>query len=395
MKFMSLAAALSLCSLFVNFDPAKAADLDAALAKVRAVSAKGEGHPGAVAALKDLKETSTKDLLKILAAMDGTNPVACNWLRSVAEAAVERGTAQSQPMPVKELEAFLADHSHSPLARRFAYELVASVDPAAEARLIPGCINDESTELRRDAVSLLLKGAEAAEKAGDNPEALRINFEAYTAARLPDQVKAIAEKLTKLGKPVDVAQHFGLIQNWQIIGPFDHTDSKAFDTAYPPEKEVDLKAKLAGKKGDVAWVPVITKKPDAVVDLNEVIGKEKFAIAYAFNEFTSDKDQDIEIRYGCINGSKVWVNGELVSANEVYHASQEIDQYRAKTKLKKGKNQILVKICQNDQKEQWAQDWTFLLRVCDRLGTAVLSTDRPAVTIEVPPPAPIPGAPAK
>ena len=386
---------LCLCGLLVGLTSVTAADIDSALAKVRAVSAKGGGHPEAVSALKDLKETSTKDLMKILAAMDGSNLVACNWLRSVAEAAVERGAAQGQAMPVKELESFLVEPSHSPFGRRFAYELVASVDPSAEARLIPGCINDESIELRRDAVSLLLKSAEAAEKAGDNNEAVRIQMEAYTAARLPDQVKSIAEKLTKLGKPVDIAQHFGLIQNWQIIGPFDHTDSKHFDTAYPPEKEIDLLAKVAGKKGEVAWTPLITKKPDGVVDLNEVLGKEKFAIAYALNEFVSDKDQDVEIRYGSINGSKVWVNGELVSANEVYHASQEIDQYRGKAKLKKGKNQILVKICQNDQKEQWAQDWTFLLRVCDRLGTAVLSTDRPAVKIETPPPAPVPGAPAK
>ena len=27
---------------------------------------------------------------------------------------------------------------------------------------------------------------------------------------------------------------------WHIIGPFDNTGNKGFDTAYPPEKEIDL-----------------------------------------------------------------------------------------------------------------------------------------------------------
>ena len=55
-----------------------------------------------------------------------------------------------------------------------------------------------------------------------------------------------------------------------------------------------------------------------------------------------------------------------------------MDQYRGTGRLKKGVNQILVKVAQNEQDEQWAQDWEFQLRVCDELGTGLLSTDRPA-----------------
>lgn len=390
MKFYSQTAMVGLCVLCLGAVSTNANDVRSALAKVRSVGAKGEGHQAAIEALKDLKSTSTKDLLTILSAMDGANKIAANWLRSVAEAAVERGAAEGQALPVKELEAFLTDRKHSPLGRRFAYELIASVDPTAEARLIPGCLDDESMELRRDAVLLLLKRADEAEKAGNTSEVVKITTEAYEAARQPEQVKSIAEKLGKLGKEVDVAKHFGLVQNWQIIGPFDHTDNKAFDVAYAPEKEIDLSKKVMGKKGEVGWTPVVTKKQDGMVDVNEVLGKEKFAIAYAYNEFESDKDQEVEIRYGCMNGSKVFVNREQIAANEVYHTGYEVDQYRAKAKLKKGKNQILVKVCQNNQTEQWAQDWTFLLRVCDNLGTAVLSLNRPEVKMEAPPAPPMP-----
>jgi hypothetical protein len=39
--------------------------------------------------------------------------------------------------------------------------------------------------------------------------------------------------------------------------------------------------------------------------------------------------------------------------------------------LKVGRNEILVKVCQNEQKEDWAQLWSFQLRVCDNLGGAI------------------------
>ena len=54
------------------------------------------------------------------------------------------------------------------------------------------------------------------------------------------------------------------------------------------------------------------------------------------------------------------------------------DSYPKKpTELRPGKNVILLKLAQNEQKEPWAQGWAFQLRVCDSTGGAVLSTTRP------------------
>ena len=92
---------------------------------------------------------------------------------------------------------------------------------------------------------------------------------------------------------------------------------------------------------------------------------------YAVTEFVSMKAQDVELRLESKNAHKIWVNGELVMENEVYHSGGGFDQYISKDSLKSGTNQILMKICQNEQTESWAQDWAFKLRVCDSLGTAV------------------------
>jgi hypothetical protein len=49
-----------------------------------------------------------------------------------------------------------------------------------------------------------------------------------------------------------------------------------------------------------------------------------------------------------------------------------MDQYKAHARLKPGVNTILLKICQNEQTEDWAQEWNFQIRVCDPFGNAVL-----------------------
>jgi hypothetical protein len=49
--------------------------------------------------------------------------------------------------------------------------------------------------------------------------------------------------------------------------------------------------------------------------------------------------------------------------------------------LQAGKNVILVKVCQNEQTESWAQRWEFQLRVCDSIGAAILAPNRLATGV--------------
>ena len=55
-------------------------------------------------------------------------------------------------------------------------------------------------------------------------------------------------------------------------------------------------------------------------------------------------------------------------ATEVYHSGSMLDQYIAPFELKKGTNTILLKICQNEQEESWAQRWEFQFRITDPTG---------------------------
>ncbi len=122
------------------------------------------------------------------------------------------------------------------------------------------------------------------------------------------------------------------------------------------------------------WVPYETRSEYGLVDFNQAISSLKGAVGYATSEFWSDSARPAQVRLGCKNGWKVWVNGTLVFGRDEYHRSAEIDQYRMPVSLRAGRNLILVKCAQNEQTQDWAKEWEFQLRVTDEQGTPIVST---------------------
>ena len=113
-----------------------------------------------------------------------------------------------------------------------------------------------------------------------------------------------------------------------------------------------------------------------MVDFNKPFGMLKEVVGYAYTTFESESARPVELRLGCKNAWKIWLNGELVFGRDEYHRGMRIDQYRLPAQLKAGENTILVKLCQNEQTEEWTVQWQFQLRVCDASGTAVLAKNR-------------------
>jgi hypothetical protein len=346
-------------------------DVGPLIQKIRAVGPRGEGHREATTAWKSLSQADSSQLVEILAGMKGADLLALNWLRSAAESIADRDVKSGRKLPVQSLEAFLSDTKQAPRARRLAYELIATVDKNAEQRLIPRLADDPSVELRRDAVALLLKDANSIDAEKGKDRAIAAYRRAFASARDLDQIKDASEKLKKLGATPNLREHFGFILSWKLIGPFDNTNKKGFDVAYPPESAIDLNASYDGKQGKVSWISHTTQDENGLVDLNKAISKHMGAVAYAYAEFNSDQQRDVELRLGCINGNKIWLNGELLTANHVYHTGMQIDQYVAQGTLKKGTNKILIKVAQNEQTDTWAQNWQFQFRICDSVGTPI------------------------
>lgn len=350
------------------------ATVTAAIDILRAVGPEGRGNAEASRAWRTLADTDAQSLPTLLAAMDGANDLAVNWLRAAVDTIAGRALAAQQPLPVAALEALVRDTRHHPRARRLAYELIAQAQPATAQKLVAGLRDDPSPELRRDAVQRLADEAAALRGAGKTNEAVTGYQAALQSARDVDQVEAIAKALQQLGKPVSLPSVFGWVTAWKVIGPFDNTGGTGHEKVFPPEERIDLSAEYDGKDGKVRWQEHAATGDYGLLDLNKPFGALKEVAGYAYTEFHSDRARPVELRLGCKNAWKVWLNGKLLFGRDEYHRGREIDQYRLAGELKPGRNTLLVKICQNEQKEKWTVEWEFQLRVTDPLGTPIAST---------------------
>jgi hypothetical protein len=357
---LTVAIGLLTPSILLGAPPAKS------IKTILAVGAEGQGNAEAAAAWQDLSKSNAGALGDILEAMSDANPVALNWLRAAVDTIAARELAAGRKLPASRLERFLADTSRHPRARRLAYELIAQTDPARAESIIGRMLDDPSPELRRDAVERVVTEAKQLR------EAAIAKYEvALRAAREAEQIEAVAKTLKELGRPVKLANVFGWVSEWKAIGPFDSTGGAGFANAFPPEATIDLEGEYDGKSGKVKWQPLTTTNDFGLVDLNKPLGALKGVAGYAYAEFVADKARVVELRLGCKNAWKVWHNGRFLFGRDEYHRGMEIDQYRMKTELRPGKNTILVKVCQNEQIEEWTKEWEFQLRITDALGTPI------------------------
>ncbi|MDE2680038.1 MAG: hypothetical protein OSB29_01575 [Verrucomicrobiota bacterium] len=369
--FTKVLAAFAICFT------ASAASISDSLKTIRAVGPEGKGNAAAAQAWQALAQAKPAALPQILAAMDGANPLASNWLR----AAVDTIASRAKDLPQMELMKFIANQKHDPRARRLAYELIKNVNPQLASKLIPGLLNDPSVELRRDAVQRVIdQGADL--KKTNKPDLAQKQYRiALDAARDIDQIKEITAALRALGQKVDLPRHFGFLMHWTVIGPFDNTDRAGFAKIFPPENKVDLTATHDGKAGKVKWSQFVTANEYGMVDINKAYPGPgdglKEVTAYAYTEYAAAAARTVELRLGCKNAWKIWHNGKLIFGRDEYHRGLRIDQYKLTINLAKGRNTLLVKLCQNEQQQDWTKEWQFQLRVCNATGTALLAPDRP------------------
>lgn len=333
------------------------------------------GPKKAQAAMKDLAQAGPAAMLPILKGFKGADPVAANWLRAAFEASASRVIKNGQKLPAQ-LTEFVEDKSRTNdgRARRLAYDWMLKTDPKIADRMIPAMLHDPVPEFRRDAIRRLIDQAKKALEQGDKDAAKKIYEKALGAAIHNDQVGAIVKPLAQLGREVDLQKHFGFLPSWSVVGPFNNKEGVGFAAVYPPEKKLDLNAELEGENGTVKWQKVSTDDKYGNVNISKKFKNYKGSCMYATTEFKSDRDQVLELRLATPNAWKLWVNGEMVFGREEYHRTPQslvMDHYRVPVKLKAGTNRLLLKVCQNEQEQDWAQRYEFKVRICDKSGTAV------------------------
>lgn len=380
--FLSLMVVLGL-----HVSAGAAAEIDALITQIKAVGKEGQGNVEAAKAWRELVKEGPAVVTQLLAGLDDASPIAANWLRSAVDAIADKAHAAGK-LPAGPLEAFVKDTRHSGAGRRLAFEWLVKVEPSARGRLLSTMLNDPGAELRREAVEVQLKHAQAIFEKDDRAASLSAFRKLLEFARDRDQVKLIAERLEKLGASIDLTTQFGFITRWSLVGPFDNTQGVGFRNAAPPEKGVDLLAQYTGKDGKpIRWIHHTAESPKTVgelknlgmVDLNKLFQATKGdtserireAVVIGFTAFQSKTAGPVEIRAGSNNAIRIWLNGKEIYFREEYHHGNDMDQHVGKGTLKAGLNSIMIKVCQNNQDESWARQWSFQLRLCDAIGSAV------------------------
>jgi hypothetical protein len=353
------------------------AEVAQALQVIAKVQPNGGGHAEAVQAAGQLSQLPPAQIVAVLEAFKGANPLAKNWLMGIVGAIARK----HDNLPSESLERFLNSQANDADARYWVFEYLTNGKPELRSKWLESMTADTSLDIRYLAVAQKLESLKSVEKS----DKLAVYRSLLEDARHPEQLKEITATLREAGEGVDLARQYGFLMSWKLVGPFDNRNEAGFDVIYAPEEKYlaapgQMPAgKFGGKEGkELSWIDGVTDSDDGMLNINPLFNKEKGAIVYAFAEFDAAESVAADIRLGCINANKVWVNGQEVTSNKVYHAASSIDQYIGQAKLLKGKNTILIKVCQNEQTESWAQDWQFQLRVCDVTGKAILATDRVA-----------------
>lgn len=175
------------------------------------------------------------------------------------------------------------------------------------------------------------------------------------------------------GRPVYGLVHGILLEptapfadRWLVLGPFEDYAGQRFDFAYPPEEEVRREGirwarSYRGMGGEAVRWKKAAAGTNGFVDLREAIGPGTHRIAYAATWIESPRDRKALFSLGSDDGVQVWLNGERIWRNPA-HRGWANDQDRFAGDLRKGRNEVLVKV------NQGIAGWGFSLRVSDAKG---------------------------
>ncbi len=189
----------------------------------------------------------------------------------------------------------------------------------------------------------------ADEKLAGAAERLALNAVRTLTVSQPEKARDVLRDLSEKAKDggvkkeaaaalAEMEKYIGFIVKWMLSGPYTEQgkDGMAlFDVAFPPEKPDAKDVKWREVTGGAAGAPYM-------VDLNALKCGDNSA-TYLRVEVESPEDRDAVLELGSDDTVKAWLNGEQIHANKVARGVNPGED-KAKCKLKKGANTLVVKI---------------------------------------------------
>ncbi len=178
----------------------------------------------------------------------------------------------------------------------------------------------------------------------------------YDADGKPDLLVAHGYHGLRLYRNVDFKQPAppkgAKLGKWHHIGPLENTNNRTFNELHACEKEIDLKGEYVGKNNAKIRWQVREFADGAPNDLLQLYPLKTWAACCLYREIEVDADTEMPASFGSDDTLVVSLNGKRIVASPE-HRGCAPDQNLATLKLKKGKNELVIKIGQGDG------DWAF------------------------------------
>lgn len=128
---------------------------------------------------------------------------------------------------------------------------------------------------------------------------------------------------------------------WHRIGPFKAANlDEAFGKKFGPEKKLELKKKY----GELAWQEHSDWQDGNVINFDYSADGDT---TYLYRPIESKEPTELDLSLGSDDTITVWVNGKEVHKNKANRGAAA-DQDKISVSLKPGKNDLLIKICNNN-----------------------------------------------
>jgi len=294
------------------------ADAQVAEAAIRALIAWPEAS--AAASLIELAKTTDKASFAVLALRDG-----CLRL------------ANQKDLPLAQrlkIYRSVLEVAKRPEEKRQAIAGLADLPALDALELLQASARD--AELTNDATAAILRLARQL-GAVYNRQALAA-LEEIKSQAASDEVKRQAEAAIKAVQNVGQSPE-GFVVAWLLSGPYTQSGKSApelFDVAFAPEES----------DGEAEWRPVAVPPGGkaGLVEMDKIFGGND-RVAYLKTQLAADSALDAVLELGSDDGIKVWLNGQVVHANNAVRACTP-GQDKVKVKLKQGANTLLIKVTQ-------------------------------------------------
>ena len=157
----------------------------------------------------------------------------------------------------------------------------------------------------------------------------------------------------------------GFIKQWWVMGAFANEGMSGFDEIYPPEDAIDMADRWEGKTIDLQWRYFETKGRSGYLRVSSLISPTFDTVSYMTTVLESPEDQEALLWLSVDGAYKVWLDEALLAVNED-DLGGELDREVIPVQLKKGPNQLLIKIA---NESGYAG---LFARLTDRQGKALL-----------------------